>query len=60
MNIVEQVKELSIEITDERNFKELEESLKIYHEMVQAGSLKPRENQVNSSYTPFMFRSNFS
>ena len=60
MSIVEQVKGLSIEINDERYYRELEESLKQYHEMIRAGKLKPRESQINSSYTPFPFRSNYS
>lgn len=60
MSIVEQVIELSIEINDECYYRELEESLKQYHEMIQAGRLKPRESQINNSYTPFAFKSNYS
>ena len=60
MSAVEEIKNLKIVITDEKSFKELEESLKQYHEMIQSGKLKPRESQVTSIYTPFAYISNFS
>ncbi len=60
MSIVEQVKELSINIEDDENYKELEESLELYHKMVESGQLVPRENQVQSIYVPFEFNSNYS
>jgi hypothetical protein len=60
MSIVEQVKNLSIEIKDVKSYKELEDSLKKYHEMVQSGQLKPRESQVQNIYVTFEYRSNFS
>ena len=60
MSIVEQVKNLSIEIKDVKSYKELEDSLKKYHEMVQSGQLKPRESQVQNIYVTFEYRSNYS
>lgn len=58
MSIVEKVKELSIEVKDKKTYTELEEALKIYHEMIQSGQLKPRENQIQRIYTPLLFKSN--
>lgn len=60
MSIIEQIKELSIEIEDNESYKELEESLKLYHQMVQSGQLVPRQNQVDNTYVPFEFTSNYS
>ena len=60
MNIAEKVENLSIEMVDEKEYKEFEESLKKYHEMVRKGQLKPRENQIGSTYTPYLFKSNYS
>lgn len=60
MSIVEQVDKLTIAVEDERNFKALEESLKLYHKMIQSGHLKPRENQVQDIYTTIIYNSNYS
>lgn len=60
MSIIEEIKELSIEIEDNENYRKLEESLELYHQMVQSGLLVPRQNQVENIYVPFEFKSNCS
>lgn len=60
MSIIEQIKGLSIEIEDNESYRELEESLELYHQMVQSGQLVPRQNQVENIYVPLEFKSNYS
>lgn len=60
MSIIEQIKELSIEMEDNESYRKLEESLELYHQMVQSGQLVPRQNQVENIYVPLEFKSNYS
>ena len=60
MSIIEEIENLSIEIENDNYFKKLEESLELYYKMIEAGQLKPRENQVQSIYAPVEFDSNYS
>ena len=60
MSIVDQINKLTVSIDDEKSFKVLVESLEKYHEMIQEGLLKPRENRIQSMYIPNAFYSNKS
>ena len=58
MSIIDEVKTLSIQIEDKDNFASMVEALKHYHEMIELGILKPRTNQIRSTYMPIEFKSN--
>lgn len=60
MSIVEQVESLDIKIDNQKKYDEYEESLRKYHKMVESGQLKPRGCQVQSTYTVFSIKSNYS
>lgn len=60
MNIVEQIeqlKEISFETRD--NFNVLEDALLEYHKMIEEGCFKPRENQLQQTYTVLSYQSNY-
>lgn len=59
MSVEEKVKELKITVVDKTSYRELEEALKLYHEMVADGLLKPRGNKVQTIYNPVVYNSNF-
>lgn len=59
MSIIEQVEQLKTD-WPLRNGKDnsLESALNEYHKMVESGVLKPRENQLQQTYTAISFHSN--
>ena len=60
MSIVEQIEKLSVVVEDNSNYSSLLKSLELYHQMVESGLLKPRNNQVQSIYVPIEFNSNYN
>ena len=53
MSVIEEIKNLKF---PESNF--LEDALSQYHQMINAGILKPRENQLQQTYSSISYQSN--
>lgn len=59
MSIIDEIESLEMPQPKESNREEyLEDALLLYHQMINLGLLKPRENQIQQTYLTMFYRSN--
>ena len=54
MSLTDQIQELCKRTEDDSKYKILEEALQEYHQLIDEGWLKPRENSLLNNYTTFI------